>query len=210
MDFVGNVPEQEPFALFGVFGGKGGEGSRGGRRWSDYILFLLPLLFSFLLLPDLSLLFVLLLFLMVTKGCCRCVRRARQLAHSLFFQAFVFFFLTFLQLWLVFLWNLKQVVCWLDTSPHNKHEVDSVCLQLSFIRLFVKVVLKQLSSVETTRIFPLKCIVSQCWKSFEIEKKSKSFQQHHTYLSSVTYHSMSWQRKNKCFLLYNGITQAQI
>lgn len=28
MDFVGNVPEQEPFALFGVFGGKGGEGSR--------------------------------------------------------------------------------------------------------------------------------------------------------------------------------------
>lgn len=143
MDFVGNVPEQEPFALFGVFGGKGGEGSRGGRRWSDYILFLLPLLFSFLLLPDLSLLFFLLLFLMVTKGCCRCVRRARQLAHSLFFQAFVFFFLTFLQLWLVFLWNLKQVVCWLDTSPHNKHEVDSVCLQLSFIRLFVKVLLKQ-------------------------------------------------------------------
>lgn len=28
MDFVGNMPEQEQFALFGVFGGKGGEGSR--------------------------------------------------------------------------------------------------------------------------------------------------------------------------------------
>lgn len=160
MDFVGNVPKQEPFALFGVFGGKGGEGSRWGRRWSDYILFLLPLLFSFLLLPDLSLL----LFLTAMKGCCRCVRRACQPAHSLFFQAFVFFFITFLQLWLVFMWNLKQVVCWLDTSPHNKLEADSVCLRLSFIWLFVKVVLKQqVFLCGNCQNIPIeKCIVSQC------------------------------------------------
>lgn len=84
---------------------------------------------SFPLLPDLSLL----LFLTVMEGCCRCVHGARQLAHSLFFQAFVFFFITFLQLWLVFMWNLKQVVCWLDTSLHNKHEADSVCLWLSLV-----------------------------------------------------------------------------